>query len=219
MNVKNISWTENKTIKTITFFYRRVCGVWLWANQAVEKQHFCWIFFSQVGWTIQNCQFLLRVCFNQSIKFWEKVSKNNCRKGWLWICLKIKMKYNKNKFHRVCWLKSWQKIEAPIPKSLLSAIFMNWQTMSLTRKNCLQSIKSDDIWWPLASDTKQVWSLLRSWKAFNLWLFVLKSKLFQIASSNNSRKCKFLLSVSSRPKEYWSHIQRPRVPRHDERTV
>jgi len=33
------------------------------------------------------------------------------------------------------------------------------------------------------------------------------------------RKCKFLLSVSSRPKEYWSHIQRPHVPRHDERTV
>ena len=48
------------------------------------------------------------------------------------------MKYKKNKFHRVCCLKNWQKINAPIPKSLLSAIFMNWQTMCLTRKNCLQ---------------------------------------------------------------------------------
>jgi len=51
-----------------------------------------------------------------------------------------------------------------------------------------------------------VWSLLRSWKAFKLWLFVFESKLFQIALSNNSRKCKFHLSVSSRPEKYWSHF-------------
>jgi len=70
MNVKNISWNENKKFKATILFCRRVSGVWLWANQAVEKQHFCWIFFfRQVGWTIQNCQILARVCFNQSIKF------------------------------------------------------------------------------------------------------------------------------------------------------
>jgi len=33
-------------------------------------------------------------------------------------------------------------------------------------------------------------------EAFTLRLFVLESKLFQSALSNNSRKCKFLLSVS-----------------------
>ena len=105
---------KTKQIKAITLCCRRVCGGWLWADQAVVRLLCCWIFFfSQVGWTIQNCQFLVRVCFNQSIKLWEKALKNNCRKGWLWICLKIKMKYNKNKFHRVCWLKSWQKINAP----------------------------------------------------------------------------------------------------------
>jgi len=50
-------------------------------------------------------------------------------------------------------------------------------------------------------------------------VIVFESKLFQIASSNNLRKFKFLLSVSSRPKEYWPHIQRPHVSRHDKKTV
>jgi len=44
------------------------------------------------------------------------------------------------------------------------------------------------------------------WKSFKLGLLVFKSKLFQIASSKNSKKCKFLLSVSSRPEKYWSHF-------------
>jgi len=79
--------------------------------------------------------------------------------------------------------------------------------------------ESHDVWQSLASEAEQVWSILRSWKALKLWLLVFESKLFQIVLSNNSRKCRFLLSVSSRPKEYWPHTQRPRVSRRDERTV
>jgi len=43
----------------------------------------------------------------------------------------------------------------------------------------------------LLQKQKQVWSILRSWKAFKLWLFVFESKLFQIALSNNSRNANF----------------------------
>ena len=54
MEIKNLSWNENMTNKTIILCYQRVCGAGFWANQAVVRLHCCWIFFSDVaGWTVQ----------------------------------------------------------------------------------------------------------------------------------------------------------------------
>jgi len=136
--------------KTITLCCQRVCGAWLWANQAVIRLNCCWTFFSDLaGWTIRNCQFLVRVCFNQSIKFWEKALKNNFQRRWSWEFLKIVMKCCENKFHQTSLFMRWQKIKRLVPKSQLSAIFMNRQTMFQTQKKSPLSIK---IWWMMIFD-------------------------------------------------------------------
>ena len=140
MEGKNISRNESKTnIKNHPLLLQSLRGL-IVGKSGCGKTTLLLKLLLQPGWLhYSKLSVFVRVCVNQNTEFWEKVLKNNCRKGWLWICLKIIMKYNKNKFQRVCWLKSWQKIDAPIPKSLLSVIFINRQTMCLTRKNCLQS--------------------------------------------------------------------------------
>ena len=148
---------KTKQIKTITLCCRRVCGVWLWANETVEKQHFCWIFFfSQVGWTIQNCQFLVRVCFNQNTEFWEKVSKNNCRKGWLWICLKLKMKYNKNKFHRVVDWRVGKRSNLTFQRAYWVQFLRISRRCAWPETTVSRAKESHDIWRSLASEAEQV---------------------------------------------------------------
>jgi len=56
------------------------------------------------------------------------------------------MKYCENKFHQTGLFMSWQKIKRLVPKSQLSVIFMNRQTMFQTQKKSPLSIK---IWWYL----------------------------------------------------------------------
>jgi len=63
----------------------------------------------------------------------------------------------------------------------------------------------------LASETKQVWSLLRSWKAFKLWLFVFKSKQFE--------KMQISFVCFLRTRKILITFLRQCVSRHDERTV
>jgi len=72
MVVKNLSWNEHTANKNHSLLPRSL-RVWLYAIQAVVRRLcYCIFFFNQVGWIIQNCQFLVRVCFNQSIKFLRK---------------------------------------------------------------------------------------------------------------------------------------------------
>ena len=124
--------------------------------------------FAEPSASTQLARLFKTFCFRKEFvstriqNFQKKVLKNNCWKVWLWICLKIKMKYKKNKFHRVCWLKSWQKINAPIPKSLLSVFLWIGRRCAWPKRTVSRSKESHDIWRSLASEAKQVRSLLRS---------------------------------------------------------
>ena len=145
MEIKNLSWNENVSNKNNHPLLPKCLRGLIVGKSGCSKTTLL-LNLLRPGWlsirTIRNCQFLIRVCFNQSIKFWKKVLKNNCQKRRQWEFLKTVMKYCENKFHQTSWLKSWQKIKRLAPKSQLSAIFTNRQTMFRTQKKSPQSIKN-----------------------------------------------------------------------------
>ena len=149
MEIKNFSWNEHianknnhpllpKSLQGLTVGKSGCCKTTLLLNLLLQP-----------GWLdYSNCQFLVRICFNPSIKFWKKVLKNKFQRRWSWESLKTMMKYCENKFHQTNWFVSWQKIERLVPMNWLSAIFTNQLMMFQTRKKSPLSIK---IWWYLMS--------------------------------------------------------------------
>ena len=165
------------TQKMTTLCCQRVCGVCAGSDcrqKWLRKD--CWLcFWDLVGWTIQNCQILVSLCFNQKTKFWKKASKYSFSKRQYCICLKWKMKFRDSSRHsdRRSW-KSTARNRQPIECNFCESADDVPDPKEISPEHTNLMI-FDDL---LFSKTKQMWSILCSRSSLKLshWSHTVSSK-------------------------------------------